>query len=174
MQRGGRPEDFHINASHALEVPLLRVSPALPRRPAMIRRRHKANGSFRRFFDTDRSSKFAFAAVIRAMAIFDGKQLHSSLETSALVGSTSREAALCKGAARLRITDHRAPKTRSRISAHTITSRVIAALRRIAGESAFTRVFDGNACCRARTGEAAEYATVHTTRGCRGCAQSVR
>ena len=65
----------------------------------------------------------------RATAIFDGKQFHSSLETSALLGSTSRGAALCTGAAGLTVIDHRAPETRSRISARTIASCVSAGVR---------------------------------------------
>jgi hypothetical protein len=74
------------------------------------------------------------------MAIFDGKQYHSSLETSALLGSTSRGAALCEGAASLRT--HRSLRAEgalaARISARTIASRVTTGVRQIADEGAFT------------------------------------
>jgi hypothetical protein len=129
MQRGGRPEDFQINASHALEVSSVRISPTLLRRPAMIRPRQKANGSSRRFLTPIDHKNLCLQQSFREMAMFDGKQFHSSLETSALLGSTSRGAALCEGAAGLRNTDHRAPETRSRIGTHTIASCVTAGVR---------------------------------------------
>jgi hypothetical protein len=94
------------------------------------------------------------------MAVFHPeKNFNSSLETSALLGSTSRGAALSEGAAGLRI--HKITARGRR--ACTITPRVTAGVLKIASESAFTRVFDGDAWRRRRTGEAAAYAIVHTT-----------